>query len=297
MRTRIFNKVGLAVMIAASHLPAFAQSEMPDTVKIIQRADIVTISSEGNTTKLIALTKDKAWDNEYSYEVEVTDKAANSPEDWDFDFPFNLAARSNQTVSSSSRRLQRQYCLSNIFFGQRFNYFDKGHVKNSFECGIRNLVSLAWSHGPGTTAFSIGIGFSLQKYNAEDGFIYSKEGDRLILMPIEEGYARKQSSLQVFSVQVPFMITQPIGKCVELALGAIAKFNSFAAATTVCSKAHNSYKFNFTGLQQRLMTPELVAAIGIADIGLYASWSPVSIFSDPYGPKLKSWSLGVNLGF
>ena len=40
----------------------------------------------------------------------------------------------------------------------------------------------------------------------------------------------------------------------------------------------------------------LFASIGVCDIiGVYASWSPMTIFQAPFGPQLKSWSIGATI--
>ena len=188
--------------------------------------------------------------------------------------------------------------MGNVYFGQRFNYSDKGNVKNSYEVGVRNLVGIRWSHGPNTPSFSIGIGFGAQRYTAQKGFMYAKEGSSLILIHEEAGSSVRSTDLQVWNFQVPFLFTIPIGREVEFVAGAVGCFNTYASSHTELEIDRAKYKTNYKGLQQRLFTAELTASIGICDIlGVYASWSPMTLFQAPYGPQLKSWSIGATLNF
>ena len=104
--------------------------------------------------------------------------------------------------------------------------------------------------------------------------------------------------MHVFNFQIPLLFTVPIGREVEFVAGAVGCFNSYARARTELDFTDYKTGVTYKGLQQRLFTAELTATIGVCDIlGVYASWSPMTIFQSPFGPQLKSWSIGATINF
>lgn len=289
----------LFAFLLSSIFHIFAQSsEAPDTVKVIENADKVLISRTGDTTLIEVETEKDYGKDLFSYSVTVDDSIDTESDDsFDFEIPFGIGKES--TSSSFRRRLQTSYfVMGNVYIGQRFNYSDKGNVKNSYEVGVRNLIGIRWSYGNYTPSFSIGFGYGAQRYSAQKGFMYVKDGSNLFLAPAGEGVEVKSTDLQVFIFQIPLLFTIPIGRSVEFVAGAVGCFNTYARASSELKVDSSKYKTTYKGLQQRLFTAELTASLGVCDIlGVYASWSPMTLFQSPYGPQLKSWSLGATINF
>lgn len=296
----IMKKIYLSfAFILSSIFHIFSQSsELPDTVKIIENANKVLISRSADTT-LIEVESEKDYGKDlFSYSVTVDDSDdTDSDDSFDFEIPFGIGKEGRS--SSSRKRLQTSYfVMGNVYLGQRFNYSDKGNVKNSYEVGVRNLIGIRWSYGNYCPSFSIGFGYSAQRYSAQKGFVYAKEGSRLFLVPAGDGVEVKSTDLQVFTFQIPLLFTIPLGHTVEFVAGAVGCFNTYARASSELKIDSSKYKTTYKGLQQRLFTAELTASLGVCNIlGVYASWSPMSLFQSPYGPQLKSWSLGATINF
>lgn len=157
---------------------------------------------------------------------------------------------------------------------------------------------MRWSRGSYTPSFSIGLGIGFQRYYAQDGFMFSRIGSNLVVVPVEEGYRVKSTALHVFNFQVPLLFSLPLGRYVKFTAGGIGVFNTYAYARTEISNGRSKIKTTYKGLQQRLFTAELMCSLGVCDIlGIYASWSPMTLFESPYGPQLKSWSIGATVNF
>lgn len=283
--------ISLVSAVKAQSIP-----ETPDTVKIIEGAEKLTVSRTGDTT-LIEVEKSNEFGKDlFSYKVTVED-ADDAESSFDFEIPLGIGKKKEKT--SARRSLQTSvFALGNVYIGQRFNYSDKGNVKNSFEGGIRNVLGIRWSHGSYTPSFSIGCGFGYQRYCAQKGFMYDKDGSSLIMIPVGEGCKVRNTDLYVFNFQVPLLFTIPIGCDVEFVVGAVGCFNTYARTRTELDFGNYRTTTISKGLQQRLFTAELTASIGVCDIlGVYASWSPMTIFQSPYGPQLKSWSIGATINF
>ncbi|MDE7346834.1 MAG: hypothetical protein K2N48_08880 [Muribaculaceae bacterium] len=288
----------LFILLMLSPLLSVAQSapEPPDTIKMIKNPEKVTVTRTGETTLITVDTPTDYGSDTFIYEVAVAD-SAESDLTIDFEIPFGIGKKKEN--GCIHRKLQTSmFMLGNLYVGQRFNYSDKGNVRNSYEVGIRNFVGIRWSHGPFTPSFSIGIGFGVQRYSAQKGFLYATDGSNLMLNPTVEGSRVRLTDLQVWNFQVPLLFTIPIGREVEFQAGAVGCFNSYAKARTELDFGDYKSTTSYKGLQQRLFTAELTASLGVCDIiGVYASWSPMTLFQAPYGPQLKSWSIGATINF
>lgn len=288
----------VSLIVAGFLFHAAAQTpEVPDTVKIIENANKVTVSRIGDTTTIKVEKGNKVGNESFSYKVKVEEEDDTMPDtDWEFEVPFGIGKDKRQRSGSKLRT--SLICMGHGYFGQRFNYFNKGNIKNSYELGFREVIGLKWSRGAYSPAFSIGLGIGRQHYRAQDGFAFSKEGSNLMLLPVPDGCNLESTSLDVLNFQVPLMFTLPIGQDLKFKLGGVACFNTYARAESVVSVGKDRYKTQYKGLQQRLFTGELTCGIGVWDIlGVYVSWSPMTLFQAPYGPQLKSWSIGGVINF
>lgn len=273
--------------------------EPPDTVKIIDGATNLTVSRNGDTTLIEVEKSTDLGKDIFSYKVTVEEQDDSDDEPViDFEIPFGIG-KDDRPSSLPKRKLQTSFfVMGNCYLGQRFNYSDKGNVKNSYEVGVRNMIGIRWSHGGCTPSFSIGLGYGAQCYSAQKGFMYVREGSRLLLVPVGEGMKVSSTDLQVFTFQIPLLFTIPIGRDVEFVAGAVGCFNTYARAKSELEIGNTKYKTTYKALQQRLFTAELTSSLGVCDIlGVYASWSPMTLFQAPFGPRLKSWSIGAVINF
>lgn len=301
---KIITAITALMIVSAGFSVAAQELEIRDTVKVIDDVDKVVMTRSGDTTNIEAFTSGKTGKNKFTYKVNVSETSQNDiVEDISgIDLSFlTIGSNSNGKVMANGfhRKLKKRIIfMGNVYIGQRFNYFDKGNVKNSIEFGVRNLVGMKWSHGRCSPQFSIGVGMSGQRYSASDGFCYATEGSKLMVVPVAEGMRRNSTNFYVFTVQVPLMLTQPIGNSLKFMIGGIACFNSYAWCTTSMKQNNLNYKTVYKGLQQRLFTAEAVCSIGICSaLGVYVSWSPMTLFEQQFGPQLKSWSIGATIGF
>ncbi len=290
----------VAVIMAAfgfSSAVATPQPEAPDTLNVIDGADRITVSRKGDTTTIKVEKPSPFGTDVVSYDVKVN-KDDDSEPNIDFELPFGIGKKEDVDKFSAKRLRTYFFLLGNVYLGQRFNYSDKGNVKNSIEGGWRDVIGMGWSLGKTGPSFSIGAGFGFQRYQARDGFVYAKDGSNLVIVPAAEGCTVKSTELNVFNIQVPLIFSVPLGSEVKFSAGAVGCFNTYARAHTEIQKGNSKYKTTYKGLQQRLFTAELSCTLGLFDIiGVYASWSPMTLFQSPYGPQLKSWSIGAIVNF
>ncbi len=285
--------------MAASGALCMAQ-EPADTVKVLENASMVTVTRNGNTTSVVARFADDA-PSTFIYEVDVTPSDSlgrELPDDWGMDFPFiktrNIEEESRKR--SSSERVYRDIAgFQHIYWGWRFNYSDKGGVKNCFEVGIREILGISWKRRG--AQFDIGVGFGMKRFLAAEGYGYGKDGDKLTLMPMPDGERADKSRLDVWSFHLPVLYSQRISGCVSMSLGGIVDFNTYATAFTRIDDGKTRHKENFKGFQQNLLTVSAFGAVYLDGVGFYATWSPMELFKEAYGPSFKGWSMGVDFKF
>ncbi len=285
------------IMLGSSVCCAAAQEpEVPDTVKIIENPGRVIVSRTADTTLIEVETENDYGNETFSYSITVEDSVdPDSDADLDFEIPFGIG-KDKLHRKKRSRLQTSAFACGNIFIGQRFNYSDKGNVKNSIEWGVRDLIGIRWSRGDYCPSFSIGLGLGTRRYLAQQGFMYSCIGSNLVLVPVEEGCRVKSTELNVFNFQIPLLVTIPVGCDLKFIIGGIGCFNTYARAHTEIENGPTKIKTTYKGIQQRLFTSELLCSLGVCDIlGVYVSWSPMTLFQSPYGPQLKSWSIGATL--
>lgn len=285
----------------ASALCVFSEikaQEITDTIKVIDKANGIVVTRTGNTTKIIADLSDSINAGKYYiYEVEVTPSGNDDrelPDSWEINLPF-IPRDPNQDYKSNKKIRREISGFEHIYWGWRFNYNDKQQVKNCFEVGVRHLIGVTWNHGSKTPAFSIGAGFGMMRLLAKDGYTYGKNGDAVILLPVESGVEVDKSRLDVWRFHVPVMMTIPLGKTGAFCLGGVVNFNTYASSTTQIYDGDYRDKTKYKDLQQNLITADIYASVSIGGVGVYATWSPTALFKNGFGPQLKSWSIGVDL--
>lgn len=292
-------RLTFATVALAFAFTSYAE-EPADTVKVIENARNVTVVKTGNTT--IVKAEYESEDDEtiqFQYELNVAPPDTVSdelPDDWGMDLPFMKTGCGDCEDRNGQHRMTRYITgMRHIYWGWRFNYGDKGNFKNCFETGIRDVLGVSWKYRG--AELEIGVGFSIRRYLASDGFCYSKEGDKLILDNLADGLRCDKSRLDVASFLVPVLYNQRLGRDFGFTIGGVMNFNSYAKAVTEVYDGDLKYKTEYKGLQQRLFTVEALASVNVCGVGIYASWSPMKMFDTKFGPAVKSWSIGVDLSF
>lgn len=293
-------RLTFATAALAFALASYAE-EPADTVKVIENARNVTVVKTGNTTIVkaeYANEDDETIHFQYELDVVSPDTVAdNLPDDWGMDLPFmKTGCGGCETEVDGKHRVTRYVTgMRHIYWGWRFNYGDKGNVKNCFETGIRDVVGVSWKYRG--AELEIGVGFSFRRYLAADGFSYAKEGDRLVIKNVADGFRCDKSRLDIATFQVPVLYNQRIGREFGFTIGGVMNFNSYAKAMTEIYEGDVKHKTEYKGLQQRLFTVEGMAAINVCGVGIYATWNPMKMFYKEFGPEVKSWAIGVDLNF
>ncbi|MGN0214543.1 MAG: hypothetical protein ACI4AH_07030 [Muribaculaceae bacterium] len=174
----------------------------------------------------------------------------------------------------------------------------RNQMKHSVEFCFDHLINVKfYPQGLYRTHFMLGFGMQWRNIALDNQrWMRDPETRHITYGPWDDRYYDRSSSLHTYSLTVPLMIIQPIGRDVSLSAGAKLCFN-------VCASAHCDYHYDaihynesFSHLNQRPVTTEICAAINLWDIiGLYANYAPCRMFKNGKGPELKIFSIGIAL--
>ncbi len=283
MKTSIIAALTMSVAISAT------AQEPSDTIQVVNNVHSLTVteSPSGSTITIIGQGSDN--DYYFSQTTSVDDPNAPEQEDWGLSLPF---LRSGKTPSKS-----KIVWLDQLYFGISHPLSAPVGVDQSIECGFGQIIAAEytpWRKGP---SFAIGVGLHYEQYCLHHGLIFGKEGSALTLNSLGEGETSPSSRLRNFGFTVPITITQTIYKEFAVSIGATLQFNTDTRASSSFYKDDIKYTRDFKGLQQRIMSYNLYAAIGFRDdVGLYVRYNPLSLFRTGDGPRFETISFGITFG-
>jgi hypothetical protein len=231
----------------------------------------------------------------YSQRMEVDSTAAVIIEeknaDWDFNIPFI-------NKNSKTKKYRGNLCVGGFGFGV-VNAIETSEGMDmdmgaSYEFSLDHLLRFNYNVLPATSV-SMGFGMTWRNYRMTGRTRFIKEGDKLILGAYPEGSDIKFSRLKVFSLTVPFMINQSLGRKVVFSVGPVVNFNTHASLKTRYTLNGEKVKEKNNNIHQNRMTVDLMAKLRFNSLGVYAKYSPSDMLNTDFGPKFRSFSTGITL--
>lgn len=301
MSWRIFiTAVIMSVALTAPEIEAQQQAPC-DTLKLFdKKLKNITIARKGGT---VILNATEQYDTlgigiPVRFSVDVDNSSDDNidlfSESWGMEMPFFKKKKNDIKVAGYSCSRSTTF-FNHAYWGQRFNYHNKGRLDNSYEIGVRSVFGAKWENSYSKTSFVIGLGFGMVRTTADRGYVYMKDQDKLILSEVPEPYAVNSTSLNVWRFHVPLMLTVPLCKGVKLTLGGVVNLNSYAKANAKLITGDTRVKSCYKGLQQRLFTCDLYGSFSVCGIGVYATWSPMTLFQSQFGLDVMAWSIGADI--
>ena len=284
----------LALSLLIGGLGSYANT-VQDTIIVVNQAKKVTIEKKHNS---MSVKVEGSEDNPgyfYSQRMEVDSTAAVIIEeknaDWDFNIPFI-------NKNSKTKKYRGNLCVGGFGFGvvnaiETSEGMDMG-MGASYECSLDHLLRFNYNVLPATSV-SMGFGMTWRNYRMTGRTRFIKEGDKLVLGAYPEGSDIKFSRLKVFSLAVPFMINQSLGRKVVFSVGPVVNFNTHASLKTRYTLNGEKVKEKNNNIHQNRMTVDLMAKLRFNSLGVYAKYSPSDMLNTDFGPKFRSFSTGITL--
>ena len=282
----------LVMSILAGSMNCLAQTGQ-DTTIVVNNAKKITIEKSHNS--MAVKIEGTAENPEYFYSktMEVDASAAviatEKNADWDFTIPF--VGKNNK-----SRRYYMTEDLASVGIGMvnAVNAPDGLNVDMgaSYEISVDNLLEFSYNLIP-TTSVSLGAGMSWRNYRMTGHTRFVKEGNSIVLDSYPEGADIKFSRLKIFSITVPLLINQAIGRKAALSVGPVVNINTYGSLKTRYVLDGEKIKEQSKDIHQNSATVDFMAKLHIGDIGFYAKYSPSDVLNTEFGPKFSSFSAGV----
>ena len=282
----------LVMSILAGSMNCLAQTGQ-DTTIVVNNAKKITIEKSHNS--MAVKIEGTAENPEYFYSqtMEVDASAAviatEKNADWDFTIPF--VGKNNK-----SRRYYMTEDLASVGIGMvnAVNAPDGLNVDMgaSYEISVDNLLEFSYNLIP-TTSVSLGAGMSWRNYRMTGHTRFVKEGNNIVLDSYPEGADIKFSRLKIFSITVPLLINQAIGRKAALSVGPVVNINTYGSLKTRYVLDGEKIKEQSKDIHQNSATVDFMAKLHIGDIGFYAKYSPSDVLNTEFGPKFSSFSAGV----
>jgi hypothetical protein len=284
----------LALSLLIGGLGSYANT-VQDTIIVVNQAKKVTIEKKHNS---MSVKVEGSEDNPgyfYSQRMEVDSTAAVIIEeknaDWDFNIPFI-------NKNSKTKKYRGNLCVGGFGFGV-VNAIETSEGMDmdmgaSYEFSLDHLLRFNYNVLPATSV-SMGFGMTWRNYRMTGRTRFIKEGDKLVLGAYPEGSDIKFSRLKVFSLTVPFMINQSLGRKVVFSVGPVVNFNTHASLKTRYTLNGEKVKEKNNNIHQNRMTVDLMAKLRFNSLGVYAKYSPSDMLNTDFGPKFRSFSTGITL--
>ena len=282
----------LAMGIWAGSMSCLAQTSQ-DTTIVVNNAKKITIEKSHNS---MAVKVEGTADNPdyfYSQTMEVDSSAAviatEKNVDWDFTIPFVNKKEEDDDAPD--------LCDGNFGIGMVSAPKSPDNMKvdmgASYELMIDNIVKCNYYIVPNTTSISLGFGMTWRNYRLTGTTRFIKEGDNLILGGYPEGSEIKFSCVKVYSLMVPLMVNQAVGRNSVLSFGAVLNFNTHASIKTRYLLGGEKIKEASNNIHQNSKTVDFMAKLRLGKIGFYAKYSPSDVLNTAFGPEFNSFSAGV----
>ena len=284
----------LALSLLIGGLGSYANT-VQDTIIVVNQAKKVTIEKKHNS---MFVKVEGSEDNPgyfYSQRMEVDSTAAVIIEeknaDWDFNIPFI-------NKNSKTKKYRGNLCVGGFGFGV-VNAIETSEGMDmdmgaSYEFSLDHLLRFNYNVLPATSV-SMGFGMTWRNYRMTGRTRFIKDGDKLVLGAYPEGSDIKFSRLKVFSLTVPFMINQSLGRKVVFSVGPVVNFNTHASLKTRYTLNGEKVKEKNNNIHQNRMTVDLMAKLRFNSLGVYAKYSPSDMLNTDFGPKFRSFSTGITL--
>ena len=285
----------LVMALWAGGISCLAQTSQ-DTTVVVNHAKKVTIEKRLNSmsVKIEGTVENPAYFYSQTMVVDSTAAVITTEKnaDWDFTIPFiNKKNKKNKT-----RRYYMTECNTSLGIGM-VNAVNAPADLNidmgaSYEFSVDNLLKCRYNLIP-TTSVSLGAGLNWKNYRMTGRTRFIQEGSNVVLGEYPEGADIKFSRLKIFSITIPLMINQAIGKNALLSVGPVININTHGSLKTRYTLNGEKVKEKSNDIHQNRTTVDFMAKLRIKDLGFYAKYSPTDVLHTEFGPKFNSFSTGV----
>ena len=272
------------------------ENMVTDSIYKFSHPDSVLINHDDNSMKIEVFGSEENPDYYYSYErtTASSDNEQIKESDWEFNLPIFAESRRKESKKSTF-----SIESGGVGFGfvNAINAPSAMDVKmaSSYEIFFDHIIAVRcrpWNNG---SSFFMGIGIDWKNYRMTGGARFVKDDNKLILAPYADGSDPSFSRLKIFSLTVPVMFSQDLGKHFTFNAGAVVNFNLHGSMKTKYTFDGEERTYSDDHIRQQKVTVDLMAQLNYRAIGCYIKYSPCNILDTYFGPEFNHLSAGMTL--
>ena len=173
-------------------------------------------------------------------------------------------------------------------------------INNSFEIGLLNAVGVKYSTLHGQT-FSLGAGIHHRSYSMKrPGMLMRNDNGEVFLSTYPNNsndLKNRSSNLNYWTVQFPLIFRQHIASKLDIAVGGILNWNTYARVDNHYEWNKTDYDTHYKGLKQNKISVDVMGCLTWDEFGIYCRYTPSNFFKEKFGPEIKNtWTMGLILG-
>ena len=145
-----------------------------------------------------------------------------------------------------------------------------------------------------------GLGIRWVRYHLKGNQYFEEVEDETKLIPGDDSWDMKKSKLGITTLNVPLLLEwKTRNRNLFLSAGAVCSFKTASSSRIYYKDARGKKQSEKVdqGMTLRPVTVDMLVQAGTRDIGIYARYSPVSIFEKSKGPELYPLTVGVMFYF
>lgn len=169
-------------------------------------------------------------------------------------------------------------------------------MAGSFELSWINVIGAKYNNGKGQR-LTIGLGIDWKNYKLKHGHCFTRnENEVMTVGDYPQDATGCYSRIKVFSLGVPVIFRQRIGKSTDLFLGEITNFNLHAGMYTRYQLNGEKVTLKSSNIHQVPVSIDLIAGATYKKIGFYFRYNPFKVLKSGYGPQFSTIATGIVLG-
>ncbi|MDO5524116.1 MAG: outer membrane beta-barrel protein [Bacteroidia bacterium] len=165
-----------------------------------------------------------------------------------------------------------------------------------------NFGGAFWRFGKSNYKGMIGLGIQFNSFHLQTNKAIKIENYRSEIFTTQAGQEYNKSRLHYTYLTLPFLVETnfPLGKTSDFFVnaGVVAKVKTASSSKVWFNEDGKEKKMKMPGeLNIRPLTFDLLVQAGIDNIGVFASYSPLSVFLNNKGPRGNQATVGLQLYF
>lgn len=147
--------------------------------------------------------------------------------------------------------------------------------------------------------YSVGLWCKWARYTLKgDELFYRDDATKEVLVDkFPDTASDKYASIHIFSLSVPFFVTQRLGKKSDwkLTLGPVLNFNVKGSLASSYEVGDYEYENYVKGIKYRPVTIDIMGMVTYKEVSVYFKYAPMNVLKKDKGPQFHSLSFGVFL--